>query len=62
MNYVIIIIIIIIIIITTTTIAALQPFVGPWPLFQLPDPIHGRTPLTGDQPFKASTYIQNNTQ
>jgi hypothetical protein len=29
---------------------ALQPFVGSWPLFQFLNPIHGRTPWTGDQP------------
>jgi hypothetical protein len=27
---------------TTTTTMALQPFVGPWPLFQFLDPIHSR--------------------
>jgi hypothetical protein len=29
---------------------AVQPFVGPWPLFQFRNPIYGRTPWTGDQP------------
>jgi heme A synthase len=38
-SYVMFIIIIIIIIII---IMALQPFVGPWPLFQFLHPIHGR--------------------
>jgi hypothetical protein len=32
----------IIIIITTTIIIALQPFVGPWPLFHFLDPIRSR--------------------
>jgi hypothetical protein len=34
-------------------IIALQPFVGPWPLFQFLDPIYSRvrTPWMGDQPF-----------
>jgi hypothetical protein len=31
-----------IIIIIITIIMALQPFVGPWPLFQFLDPIHSR--------------------
>jgi hypothetical protein len=29
---------------------ALQPLVGPWPLFQFLGPIYGRTPWMGDQP------------
>jgi hypothetical protein len=29
---------------------AVQPFVGPWPLFQFHDLLQGRIPWTGDQP------------
>jgi hypothetical protein len=35
---------------------ALQSFVGPWPLFQFLNPIHSRTPWTGDQPV-VSRYL-----
>jgi hypothetical protein len=38
-------------------IMALQPFVGPWPLFKFLDPIHTR----GSPRRKASAYTQNNT-
>jgi peptide methionine sulfoxide reductase MsrA len=42
---------------------ALQTFVGPWPLFQLLDPIHTRKDSLdrGSAHRKASTYTQNNT-
>jgi hypothetical protein len=44
-------------------IMALQPFVGPWPLFQFLDPIHSLQDSygRGSARRKASTYIQNNT-
>jgi hypothetical protein len=42
MSIIIIIIIIITTIITTIIIIALQPVVGPWPLFQFLDPMHSR--------------------
>jgi hypothetical protein len=40
---------------------ALQPFVGPWPLFQFRNPIHSRyDPLDGGSANrKASTYTQD---
>jgi hypothetical protein len=42
---------------------ALQPFVGPWPLFQVLNPYAlGRAPWTGDQSVaRLLTYTQNNT-
>jgi hypothetical protein len=42
---------------------ALQPFVGPCPLFQFLDPIYtvGRTPWTGDQPVARPLRTQDNT-
>jgi hypothetical protein len=42
---------------------ALEPFVGPWPLFEFPDSIHNRYDLMdrGSARHKASTYTQNNT-
>jgi hypothetical protein len=43
-------------------IMALQPFVGPWPLFQFLDPIHGRTPWTGDQPVASHLLAHRTTQ
>jgi hypothetical protein len=44
-------------------IMALQPFVGPWPLFQFLDPTHVRLDSLdgGSAPRKSSTYTQNNT-
>jgi hypothetical protein len=44
-------------------IMALQPFVGPWPLFQFLDPLHNRQDALyeGSARRKASTYTQNNT-
>jgi hypothetical protein len=56
-DYIIIIIIIIIIIMD------LQPFVGPWPLFQFLDPVHSRQDsLDGESARrKTATYTQNNT-
>jgi hypothetical protein len=49
---------------------ALQPFVGPWPLFQFLDPIYrvSGTPWTGDQPVARplpthrTTQTQNNNR
>jgi hypothetical protein len=40
---------------------ALQPFVGPWKLFQFLDPIHSRYDSLdrGSASCKASTYTQN---
>jgi hypothetical protein len=54
---------IIIIIIIIIIIMAVQPFVGPWPLFQFLDPIHSRQDSLdgGSYRCKASTYTQNNT-
>jgi hypothetical protein len=42
---------------------ALQPFVGPWLLFQFLDPIHSRQDSLdgGSARRKASTYTQNKT-
>jgi hypothetical protein len=42
---------------------ALQPFVGPWPLFEFLDPIHSQYDSLdgGSARHKASTYTQNNT-
>jgi hypothetical protein len=42
---------------------AVQPFVGPWPLFQLLDLFYtiGRTPWTGDQPFAKSVPAHRTT-
>jgi hypothetical protein len=42
---------------------ALQPFVGPWPIFQFLDPIRGRQDSLdgGWARRKASTYTQNST-
>jgi hypothetical protein len=42
---------------------ALQPFVGPWPLFQFLNPIYSRQySLDGGSACrKAATYTQNNT-
>jgi hypothetical protein len=43
-------------------IIALQPFVGPWPLFQFLDPIRSVGLLgRGISPLQSSTYTQNNT-
>jgi hypothetical protein len=58
LNYYLFIIIIIIIII----IMALQPFVGPWPLFQVLDPIHSRydSLYRGSARREVSTYVQKN--
>jgi hypothetical protein len=41
---------------------ALQPFVGPWSLFQFLDPIHSRYDSLdgGSARCKAATYTQNN--
>jgi hypothetical protein len=41
---------------------ALQPFVGPWPLFQFLKPIHSRQDSLdrGSGRRKAATYTQNN--
>jgi hypothetical protein len=41
---------------------AVQPFVGPWPLFQFLDPIHSQEDsLDGGSAHRnASTYTQNN--
>jgi hypothetical protein len=41
----------------------LQPFVGPWPLFQFLDPIHSRQDSLdgGSAHRKAGIYTQNNT-
>jgi hypothetical protein len=41
---------------------ALQPFVGPWPLFQFLNPIHSRYDSLdgGSARLKAATYTQNN--
>jgi hypothetical protein len=43
-------------------IMALQPFVGPWPLFQFLDHIHSRQDSLdgGSARHKVSTYTQNN--
>jgi hypothetical protein len=43
---------------------ALQPFVGPCPLFQFLDPIYtvGRTPWTGDQPVARTLPTHRTTQ
>jgi hypothetical protein len=44
---------------------ALQPFVGPWPLFQFLEPIHSRQDsLDGDQPISRPlpTHIITQTQ
>jgi hypothetical protein len=42
-------------------IMALQPFVGPWPLFQFFDLLHSRYSLEeGSARRKASAYTQNN--
>jgi hypothetical protein len=43
---------------------ALQPFVGPRPLFQFLDPIHIRSDFLdrGSARHKASTYTRNTTQ
>jgi hypothetical protein len=42
---------------------ALQPFVGPWQLFQSPNPIHSQLEhLDGELAhLKAASYTQNNT-
>jgi hypothetical protein len=42
---------------------ALQPFIGPWPIFQFLDLIHSRkNALDGvSARHKAATYTQNNT-
>jgi hypothetical protein len=42
-------------------IMVLQPFVGPWPLFQFLDPIHSRQVSLdgGSARRKASTYTHN---
>jgi hypothetical protein len=55
--------IIIIIIVVVVVIMPLQPFVGPWPLFQFPGPAHSRQDSLGGGSArrKASTYTQNNT-
>jgi hypothetical protein len=44
-------------------IMALQPVVGPWPLFEFLDPIHSRYDSSdgGSARRKAYTYSQNNT-
>jgi hypothetical protein len=49
-------------VIDTIIIMALQPFFGPWPLFQLLDPIHNRLDSFdgGSARRKASTYLQYN--
>jgi hypothetical protein len=41
----------------------LEPFVGPWPLFQFFDPIYSRQDSLdgGSARRKVSTYTQNNT-
>jgi hypothetical protein len=46
----------------TFIIMALQPFAGPWPLFQFLDPIHSREDSLdgGSDRRKAATYTQNN--
>jgi hypothetical protein len=43
---------------------ALQPFVGPWPLFQFLYPTHSQYDSLdgGSTRRKASTYIHNNTE
>jgi hypothetical protein len=45
------------------TIMALQPFVGPWQLFQFLDPMYSSYDSLngGSGRRKASTYTQNNT-
>jgi hypothetical protein len=40
----------------------LQPFVGPWPRFQFLNPVHSRTPWTGDQPVTRPLPIHRTTQ
>jgi hypothetical protein len=42
----------------------LQPFIGPWPLFQFPDPIYivGRTPWMGDQQVARPLPTHRRTQ
>jgi hypothetical protein len=46
------------IIIIIIIIMALQPFVGPWTLFQFLDPIHSRQDsLDGDQPVARPLYL-----
>jgi hypothetical protein len=60
-EYILIFFIIIIIIIII--IMALQPFVGPWPLFQFLDPIHSPEDSLdgGSARRKAPAYTQNDT-
>jgi hypothetical protein len=44
-------------------ITTLQPFAGPWPLFQFLDPIHSRQDsLDGDQPVARPLRTQRTTQ
>jgi hypothetical protein len=52
-----------IIIIIIIIIMALQPSVGPWPLFQSPDLLHNREDSlnAGSARREVSTYIQDNT-
>jgi hypothetical protein len=41
---------------------ALQPFVGPWPLFQLLDLLHGRTPWMRDHPVARPLSVHRTAQ
>jgi hypothetical protein len=52
---------IIIIVIIIIIIMALQPFVKPSLLSELPDPVHSRTPWTRDQPVARPLRTQKNT-
>jgi hypothetical protein len=58
----IIIIIFVVVVVVVVVVVALQPFVGPWPLFQFLDPIHSRYNSLdeGSARRKAATYTQNN--